>query len=214
MPMAPLLPGGGISRGAGRRTAACCPAQMLGSPRVCRGWRAASSRLRPRRRTATPNVSLRGRTRVSLGRTMQRGSACGTDDERGREVDMLAGPTGSVEQPEQEPGRDAPGLGEWLRDGCQAQGLGEVRALSRLSPSRRGGRAAAASVRGLPCHPGPGTGSPRRESCHLPQPRRRPRASALAFPTGDVVSEGGIGVELRAGTFRLPRNGILRGLRR
>jgi hypothetical protein len=41
-----------VSPGAGRRTAACCPARMPGPPRACRGWRAASSRLRPRRRTA------------------------------------------------------------------------------------------------------------------------------------------------------------------
>lgn len=43
---------GGISRGAGRRTSTCSPARMPGSPRACRGWRATSSRPRPRRRTA------------------------------------------------------------------------------------------------------------------------------------------------------------------
>ena len=39
---------------------------------------------------------------------------------------MLAGRAGTIEQLEQEPGRDPPGLCEWLSDGRQLQGLGEV----------------------------------------------------------------------------------------
>jgi hypothetical protein len=40
-----------ISQGVGRRNAPCCPSRMPGPHRACRGWRAASSRLRRRRRT-------------------------------------------------------------------------------------------------------------------------------------------------------------------
>ena len=44
--------GTALSRGAGRRTGACCPPRRPGPPCACRGWRAASSRPRPGRRTA------------------------------------------------------------------------------------------------------------------------------------------------------------------
>jgi hypothetical protein len=45
----PGLPG--PIQGAGRRTAASCPSRTRATLRACRGWHAASSQLRPRRRT-------------------------------------------------------------------------------------------------------------------------------------------------------------------